>query len=182
MSYFKKKYKDIEIVILTGDITQQLADAVVNPANSLMIMGGGVAGAIKRAGGKGIEDQAIQQARVPVGEAVATTAGSLKAKYVIHAPTMTRPAMRIGKGNVSLATRGVLKCAKQHEIKSIAFPMMGTGVGGVNPKEAAEAMLHQLKRHVDKGTALREVILVGFTEELAKIFRDAIDEVFKLRR
>lgn len=177
MPQFKKNYKNVEIAVVTGDITQQQVDAIVNPANSRMVMGGGVAVAIKRAGGKEIENEAVRHAPVPVGEAVATTAGNLKAKYVIHAPTMTGPAIRIDKTNVKLATKGALKCAEQLKIKSVAFPGMGTGVGGVNQKQAAEVMLRELKQHVDEGTVLREVIFVGFTQNLAKIFRESADKV-----
>jgi len=94
MTSFERTYKGVRIVVLTGDITKQEVDAIVNPANSMLVMGGGVAGAIKRVGGKEIEDESVKHAPVPVGEAVATGAGRLKAKYVIHAPTMERPAAR----------------------------------------------------------------------------------------
>jgi len=132
MTSFERAYKGVRIVVLTGDITEQEVDAIVNPANSMLVMGGGVAGAIKRVGGKEIEDEAVKHAPVQVGEAVATGAGRLKAKYVIHAPTMERPAMRIGKRNVGLSVRGALKCAEGLKIRSMAFPGMGTGVGGLS--------------------------------------------------
>lgn len=93
-------YKGVKITVTIGDITVQQADAIVNPANSQLTMGGGAAGAIKRAGGNEIECQAIKRAPIPVGKAVATTAGRLKAKYVIHALTMQRPAMSTDNGSV----------------------------------------------------------------------------------
>ncbi|MEX2689946.1 MAG: macro domain-containing protein, partial [Candidatus Njordarchaeum guaymaensis] len=77
----------VEIIVIKGDITKMDVDAIVNPANSLLIMGGGVAGAIKRRGGQIIEDEAVKQGPIPVGNAVITSAGNLKARYVIHAPT-----------------------------------------------------------------------------------------------
>ena len=116
-------------------------DAIVNAANSYGYMGGGVAGAIKRAGGVEIEIEAVSHAPIPVGSAVITTAGRLKCKHVIHAPTMEQPASRIDAGNVSEATRAALECADENELKRIAIPGMGTGVGGVPREKAAKAMI-----------------------------------------
>ena len=90
----------MSIVVKRGDITQLSCDAIVNPANSFGYMGGGVAGAIKRIGGNEIEREAVSKAPIRVGSAIATTAGTLPCKYVIHAPTMKQPAMRINVNNV----------------------------------------------------------------------------------
>jgi len=173
-------YKNVRIRVAEGDITELDVDAIVNPANSLMIMGGGVAGAIKRKGGIEIEEEARRYAPVPVGEAVATTAGKLKAKYVIHAPTMERPAMRIGLENVEKATRAALLLADKLELESIAFPGMGTGVGGVPYYDAAKKMLEVVKEHVDKGTKLKEIILVAWGKEAFEEFKRAFKDVFQL--
>jgi O-acetyl-ADP-ribose deacetylase (regulator of RNase III) len=169
-------YKGVRIVVLTGDITKQEVDAIVNPANSMLIMGGGVAGAIRRVGGKEIEDEAVKHAPVPVGEAVATGAGRLKAKYVIHAPTMERPAMRIGKRNVGLSVRGALKCTEGLGVRSLVFPGMGTGVGGLSLEEAARNMVNEVKEHVDKRTTLKQIVFIGFNEDLTKAFERAVKE------
>jgi len=174
MTEFEQLYKGVKIIVAKGDITKLEADAIVNAANSMLIMGGGVAGAILRAGGREIQEEALKYAPVPVGKAVATKAGKLKAKYVIHAPTMERPAMRIRKENVQLATRGALECAEQLKIGSVAFPGMGTGVGGLKPKEAAQVMTQEIKKHIDKGTTLKQIILVGFTEDLTRAFQKAL--------
>ncbi len=128
------------LVVVEGDITQADVDAIVNPANSLMIMGGGVAGAIARAGGREIEEEARRYAPVPVGEAVATGAGRLRAKYVIHAPTMERPAMRIPLENAVKATQAALRKAAELGVESVALPAMGAGVGGLSVRDVAEAM------------------------------------------
>ena len=173
-------YKNVRIRVAEGDITELDVDAIVNPANSLMIMGGGVAGAIKRKGGIEIEEEARRYAPVPVGEAVATTAGKLKAKYVIHAPTMERPAMRIGLENVEKATRAALLLADGLGLGSIAFPGMGTGVGGVPYYDAAKKMLEVVKEHVDKGTKLKEIILVAWGKEAYEEFKRALKDVFQL--
>jgi O-acetyl-ADP-ribose deacetylase (regulator of RNase III) len=174
MTRFEYSYKNVKIIVEKGDITKLDVDAIVNAANSRLIMGGGVAGAILRAGGREIQEEASKYAPVPVGKAVATKAGKLKAKYVIHAPTMERPAMRIGKENVQLATRGALECAEKLKIGSVAFPGMGTGVGGLRLTEAAQVMVQEVKRCIDKGTSLKQIILVGFTEDLTQAFQDAL--------
>jgi len=182
MTNFERTYKGVRIVVLTGDITKQEVDAIVNPANSLLIMGGGVAGAIKRVGGKEIEDEAVKYAPVSVGEAVATGAGKLMAKYVIHAPTMERPAMRIGNKNVQLSVRGALKCAEGLGIRSLAFPGMGTGVGGLSLKEAARVMVKEVKEHVDKRTTLKQIVFVGFSDDLTRAFERAVNETLATRQ
>jgi len=177
MTSFERTYKGVRIVVVTGDITKQEVDAIVNPANSTLVMGGGAAGAIRRVGGEEIEDEAVKHAPVPVGEAVATGAGKLKAKYVIHAPTMERPAMRIGKRNVELSVKGALKCAEGLEIRSIAFPGMGTGVGGLSLEEAARTMANEVKNHIDKRTTLKQIVFIGFNEDLTHAFEGAVNDV-----
>jgi len=174
---FEYAYKNVIVSVITGDITRLEVDAIVNPANSMLIMGGGVAGAIKRVGGKEIEDEALKSAPVPVGKAIATNAGKLKAKYVIHAPTMEEPAMQTTADNVKLAMKGALKCAEQLGIESVAFPGMGTGVGGLSLEEASKTMVKQIKEHIDLRTSLKEIVLVGFLDELASAFKDAVNKV-----
>jgi len=161
---------------MTRDITKLGVDAIVNPANSMLIMGGGVAGAIKKVGGKEIEDEALTFAPVPVGKAVATKAGKLKAKYVIHAPTMEKPAMQTTASNVKLATKGALDYAEYLGVRSVAFPGMGTGVGGLSLEEASETMVKQIKQHIDLHTMLKEIVLIGFSDDLASAFKNAIDK------
>jgi len=170
----ERVYKNVTITVISGDITKLEVDAIVNAANSQLIMGGGVAGAILRVGGKEIQEEANKKAPVPIGKAIATTAGQLKAKHVIHAPTMERPAMLTSKQNVGLATRGALECARQLGIVSIAFPGMGTGVGGLNVEEAADVMVDEIKRHIESGTSLKKIILVGFSSDLTEAFTRAV--------
>lgn len=157
----------MSIIVQKGDITQIKCDAIVNPANSFGCMGGGVAGAIKRVGGINIEKEAVSKAPIPVGQAVVTTSGNLPCKYVIHAPTMERPSMRIKPVNVKLATKAALNLAKKLSIKTIAIPGMGTGVGGVSIIDAAKNMIFVAK---DFENFFDEIILVGFNDELVKSF------------
>jgi len=173
LSFAEHVYKDTKITVTTGDITKLEVDAIVNPANSQLIMGGGVAGAILRAGGDQIQKQARRKAPVSIGEAVATTGGKLKAKWVIHAPTMTRPAMAASLEDVKAATKAALTCARLMRVTNLAFPGLGTGVGGLDPQDAANAMVEELKRHIEAGTTIRQVIFVGYNSDLAKAFDKA---------
>ena len=155
------------IIVEKGDLTQIKCDAIVNPANSYGYMGGGVAGAIKRIGGPEIEKEAVSKGPTPVGKAVATTAGSLPCKYVIHAPTMKQPAMRIGIENVKLATNAALSLAVNLKIRSIAIPGMGTGVGGVGTGIAARAIVEIARKYEDK---IEKIMLVDRNSEMIEEF------------
>ena len=174
------KVDNIVIEAVFGDITELNVDAIVNPANSLMIMGGGVAAAIKRRGGEEIEREARQYAPVGVGEAIATRAGKLPAKYVIHAPTMERPAMKIESSNVAKAVRAALRKASELSLTSIAFPGMGTGVGGVPYGEAAKIMIKTIVEFVkEHKTSLKKILLVAIDNELYREFCKAIKAIEK---
>ena len=159
------------IKIVKGDITKVACDAIVNPANSYGYMGGGAAGAIKRAGGTVIEEEAVSKAPINVGEAISTNPGRLPCKYVIHAPTMTRPAMRINMLNVKMATQAAFRLGTRLKIKSIAFPGMGTGVGGVSIDDAAKVMVETGKIFESN---FEEIIFVGFNDELVNAFKKYI--------
>ncbi len=179
MVNFEHTYRGVKVKVTTSDITRLEVDAIVNPANSQLIMGGGVAGAIRKVGGKEIENEAVKKAPIPVGKAVATGAGKLKAKYVIHAPTMERPAMLIDAKNINSAMKGALECAERLKIRSVAFPGMGTGVGGIHTEKAATIMVREVKAHIDKGTLLKEIVFVGFRDELTRTFEGAAGEIIR---
>jgi len=165
---------DCVVFVERGDITQTQADAIVNPANSRLIMGGGVAGAIKRVGGQTIEKEAVQRAPISIGEAIATTPGRLRARYVIHAPTMIRPAMSTDLTSVEKATMAALNLAKELKLSSIAIPGMGTGVGGVPVQEAAKTMIGAIRRHLSEGTTLKRIVLISIDESLTEAFESAL--------
>lgn len=157
----------MSIVVKRGDITKIVCDAIVNPANSYGYMGGGVAGAIKRAGGTEIEKEAVAKAPISIGKAVATTAGSLPCNFVIHAPTMRQPAMRIGVENVRLATKAAFETGVKLGIKSIAILGMGTGVGGVPVGAAAEEIVTIAKQYENN---FNKIYLVDRNEEMIDSF------------
>ncbi len=159
------------IIVEKGDLTQVTCDAIVNPANSYGYMGGGVAGAIKRVGGIEIENEALSKGPIPVGKAVVTNAGSLPCKYVIHAPTMKQPAMKIGISNVKLATKAALDLALKLKLSSIAIPGMGTGVGGVETNIAAKAIIDIVKQYESK---IEKIMLIDRDSEMIESFHKYI--------
>jgi O-acetyl-ADP-ribose deacetylase len=162
----------MEIVVQQADITQLKVEAVVNPANSLGEMGGGVAGALRQAGGAEIEKEAMEKSPIPVGEAVATTAGKLPYKYIIHAPTMEKPAQATTSEKVRQATLAAVQCADSVGVKLLAIPGMGTGVGRLDEASAAAAMVETL-RHCETA-CVRKIILVDRNATMVQAFRDAL--------
>jgi O-acetyl-ADP-ribose deacetylase (regulator of RNase III) len=165
------KIGNFEVEAKVGNLTEQTVDALCNPANSLMYMGGGAAGALKRVGGDEIEREALKHAPVPVGKAIATTAGKLRANWVIHAPTMERPAMRTTPEKVYKATLAALWCADEVGAESMAIPGMGTGVGGVSFKQAAEAMVKAIREFGNEAKSLREVLLCDLGESMVEAWK-----------
>ncbi|MBI4508323.1 MAG: macro domain-containing protein [Deltaproteobacteria bacterium] len=162
----------MQVHVAKADITLMPVDAIVNPANSLGIMGGGVSAAIRRRGGEKIQQEAMACAPIAVGAAVVTTAGRLHTKAVIHAPTMDEPGLRIGVENVRRATRAALIAAAVHGFDTIAMSGLGTGVGGVDQDEAARAMVDELRAH--KQGKPNTIYLVDIDEQMLFSFEDAL--------
>ncbi|OGY41897.1 MAG: O-acetyl-ADP-ribose deacetylase [Candidatus Buchananbacteria bacterium RBG_13_36_9] len=162
----------LDIEIQHGDITKVQADAIVNPANSLGWMGGGSASAIKKAGGKIIEDEVVAKAPLEIGRAVATTAGDLPYKSIIHAPTMETPAEKAKDYNVAMSVRGALLLADDQKMKFIAMPGMGTGIGNFPKKDAAKVMIEEIKKF--EPINLEKVILIDIDEELVKDWQEQL--------
>ena len=162
----------MQIHVAKSDLSDLPVDALVSPSNSLGIMAGGVAEALKAKGGQEIEDEARLAAPVAVGAAVVTSAGALFAKHVIHAPTMEEPGTKIGVENVRRATRAALIAAARNNFETIAMPGMGTGVGGVPVDEAARAMVDELRAH--KSPLPATVYLVGTNDMLLAAFDAAL--------
>ncbi|MGB7061633.1 MAG: macro domain-containing protein [Candidatus Zixiibacteriota bacterium] len=157
----QKRLGKIEIKLIQGDITEQEFDAIVNAANNHLWMGVGVAGAIKRKGGVEIEQEAMSKGPIPVGEAVVTGAGSLKAKYVIHAAVMGQD-LKTSEEHIRNGTLNALKRAEELKIKSIAFPAFGTGVGGFPADECARIMFNAVKDFSQEAEFVEEVRFVLF--------------------
>lgn len=162
----------VGISIVQGSILEAEAEAIVNAANSRGIMGGGVAGVIKRAAGSEVDEEAQRQAPIPVGKAILTSGGKTRFKGIIHAPTMPAPAMRIPAHNVALATRAALALGDSHGFTSIALPGMGTGVGGVAHEEAAALMVKEIKAY--SAQTLRSVLLVDVDPAMVQAWERAV--------
>jgi O-acetyl-ADP-ribose deacetylase (regulator of RNase III) len=162
----------LKIEIKQGSILELDCDALVNPANSYGLMGGGLALAIKRSGGKIIEEEAAAKAPIEVGSAVATSAGLLKFKAIIHVPTMKQPSELASKLNVALATRAALRLADSLNFSSLALPGMGTGVGKLAVEEAAEAMLSEILSF--KATCLKFVTLCDLNANLITAWENCL--------
>lgn len=164
------------IEIVKGDITEQTVDAIVNAANNHLWMGGGVAGAIKRKGGTIIEEEAIKKGPIPIGEAVITQAGRLKSKYVIHAAVMGQD-LATDAEKIRNATKNSLKRASELKIKSIAFPALGTGVGGFPMKECARIMIEEVQNFIKQKKELEKIIFVLFDQPAYDTFLQELEKV-----
>jgi O-acetyl-ADP-ribose deacetylase (regulator of RNase III) len=147
--------------LVEGDICDRDVDAIVNAANNELWMGGGVAGAIKRRGAQEIEREAIAQGPIPIGQSIVTSAGKLKARHVIHAAVMGRDLVT-DASLIRSATLSALAKADELAIKTVAFPALGTGVGGFPLGECAMIMRRAVLDHAASGTALEAVELVLF--------------------
>ena len=161
----------MQVHVAKADITLAPVDAIVSPANSLGIMGGGLAGAIKRRGGDKIQHEAMACAPIAVGAAVVTTAGRLHTRAVIHAPTMEEPGLKVGVENVRRATRAALIAAAVNEFDVIAMPGLGTGIGGVDWDEAARAMVDELRAH--RQAKPTTIYLLDTDDEMLAAFESA---------
>jgi O-acetyl-ADP-ribose deacetylase (regulator of RNase III) len=161
----------LELEIVEGDIAALDVDAVANAANDHLWMGAGVAGAIKRAGGDEIEREAIAKGPIPVGTAVATGAGRLPARYVIHGAVMGQD-LRTSAELIERTTQSCLEVADELGCESLALPAFGTGVGGFPLEECARIMVATARTFEPK--TLRCVTFAVFGGQGAAAFRDAL--------
>ncbi len=145
------------IELWNGDICDLEVDAIVNPANLSLWMSTGVSGAIKRAGGDAIEFAAVRQAPVPLGESIVTPSGALAAKAVIHAVSLDRDRRTSG-AIIEAAVRSAMARAREINATSIAFPALGTGVGGFPLDEAARITVETVREELGRSPGIEHVI------------------------
>ena len=162
----------MKITVIHGSILDAEAQVIVNAANSLGLMGGGVASVIKRAAGAEVEREAVKDAPIRVGKAVLTSGGKTKFRGIIHAPTMPEPGLRIQAQNVALATKAALTLADDKGFESIAIPGMGTGVGGVAHADAARVMVEAVRAFLPR--TLKFIVLVDVDPEMVAAWRDCL--------
>jgi O-acetyl-ADP-ribose deacetylase (regulator of RNase III) len=171
-----------KIMLVQGDITKQSTDAIVNAANSTLMGGGGVDGAIHRAGGPAILDECMkiveEKGQCPTGEAVITTAGNMPSKYVIHT---VGPVWRGGNHNepdlLASCYRKSLEVASQNNLKTISFPSISTGAYRYPVNEAANVALHAVIRFLQLNESIEKVLFVLFDGGTLSAYEAALDQV-----
>lgn len=163
------------VELVTGDITDLATDAIVNAANTRLILGGGVAGAIRRRGGPAIQAECDRIGGTFVGGAVITTGGNLPARYVIHA---VGPQMGEGDEDEKLknATLNSLKVAEKHQLTSLAFPAISTGIFGFPIDRAAQIMLETTLAYLAGQTHLKKVIFCLFESHALAVFQAELSQ------
>jgi len=159
--------------VLDCDITTLEVDAIANAANTRLLHGGGVAGAIVRAGGPAIQEESARRAPIRLGDAVETTAGALPARWVIHAATM-EPGGPTSADVIRRATAATLWKADELRARSLALVAFGTGVGGFPVAEAAEIEVEEVRRHLESGSRLERVVFAVRGDEARAAFAAAL--------
>jgi O-acetyl-ADP-ribose deacetylase (regulator of RNase III) len=162
------------IVLREGDITEDEVDAIVNAANSALVLGAGVAGAIREKGGESIQAECDAIGPIDVGDAALTGAGELSARFVIHAAGMP-PGGAASEASVRSSVRRSLQLANENGCRSIAIPAIGAGIGGLSAQRCAEILLGEARSHLAGETTLEEVRFVLFGEPAYRVFEMAND-------
>jgi O-acetyl-ADP-ribose deacetylase len=163
-----------EIEVRQGDITKLDVDAIANAANTELKHGGGVAGAISRAGGPAVQEESDRVAPIVLGEAVETTAGGMPSRWVIHAATMELGGPT-SADIIRRATASTLAKADELGAKSLALVAFGTGVGGFPIAQAARIEAEEVRRHLDEGSGIERVVFAVFGDEAREAFERAVE-------
>ena len=160
----------LTVDVLQGDLTDQDVDVIVNAANNDLLLGGGVAGAIARRGGPAIQAECRAIGPIEVGDAAITGGGQLKARFVIHAASMSLGG-RTSAESLRSSTQHSLEIASERGLRSIAFPAVGTGIAHFPLNDCARIMLEEVVRHGAHDTSLKEVRFVLFGDDTEAAFR-----------
>lgn len=165
-----------EIQFLQGDLTEMDVDAIVNAANNDLQLGAGVAGAIRRKGGPTIQRECDEIGSIPIGAAAITGGGNLKARHVIHAASMQLGG-RTTAESLRSSTAWSLRLAREHGLKSVAFPAVGTGIAGFPLRECAGIMLREVVSHLKSETPVATVHFVLFDAAALDAFQSVWKEM-----
>ena len=157
----------MDLMVVLGDISQFPVDAIVNAASTSLEMGGGVALAIRKAAGKEVEEEALESAPSELGQAIATSAGKLDARFVIHAASM-KPGEKATEENIRISFRNALELADSLECEAIAVPAIGCGIGGFSIQEGARVLLSELKEF--HPSFLKGIFFVLTSQESLDVF------------
>ena len=172
------------IVLCEGDITEWEVDAIVNAANSQLVLGAGVAGAIREKGGPSIQEECDEIGPIEVGDAALTGAGNLPARFVIHAAGMP-PMGEASEESIASSLRRSLELANEKGCETVSVPAIGAGIGGFSTQRAAELLLAAAQEHLAGETTVREIRFVLFGEPTYRIFEmthDAAKVEAQMRR
>jgi len=161
------------VEVLDTDITTLAVDAIANAANTRLLHGGGVAGAISRAGGPAVQAESDERAPIGLGEAVETTAGDMPARWVIHAATMELGGPT-SADVIRRATAATLDRAEQLGARSLALVAFGTGVGGFPLEDAARIEVEEVRRHLGGGSKLERVVFAVHGDAARQAFEAAL--------
>jgi O-acetyl-ADP-ribose deacetylase len=164
------------LTLRRGDITQAGVDAIVNAANNDLILGGGVAGAIRFKGGPSIQHECDKLGPIEVGEAAITGGGDLPAKYVIHAASMRLGGSTTAE-SLRAAMRNSLLRAEENKIQTIAFPAIGTGIAGFPLEECARIMFEEIRSNLEGVSTLQHVEIVLFDQPALAAFEQVFANV-----
>jgi O-acetyl-ADP-ribose deacetylase len=165
-----------KIRLRQGDLTEADVDAIVNAANNDLMLGGGVAGAIRIKGGPAIQAECDTIGPIALGEAAITGAGLLRARHVIHAASM-RLGESTSEANLRAATRNSLKRADENSLETIAFPAIGAGIAGFPIERCAQVMLDEVRSHLSGPTTLERVEFVLFDRRALEVFERVFAEM-----
>ncbi len=164
-----------DVEVLEADITQLEVDAIANAANTRLMHGGGVAGAIARAGGPEIERESRQRAPVGLGEAVETGGGDMPCRWVIHAATMELGGPTSAE-IIRRATASTLRRADELGARSLALVAFGTGVGGFPLEEAARIEVEEVRRHLERDSQLERIVFAVRGASARDAFEHALEQ------
>ena len=165
-----------KIVLQQGDLTEMDADAIVNAANNDLKLGGGLAGVIRRKAGDAVQRECDEIGTIPLGGAAMTSAGKLKARHIIHAASMQLGGYTTGHA-LRASTAHSLRIAAEKGLRTIAFPAIGTGIGGFPLTECAAIMLHEVAEHLKRTSSIEKVYFVLFDKTALSAFEKARREM-----
>jgi len=166
------------IRLYEGDITEQAVDAIVNAANSDLVLGAGVAGAIRHRGGPSIQQECDAIGPIEVGGAAVTGAGNLPARFVIHAAGMP-PGGVATEESVRSSMRRSLELAREKQCRTVAVPAIGAGIAGFPVQRCAEILFEEARAHLEAGGGVEEIRFVLFGEPTYRVF-EMVDDAAKV--
>lgn len=168
----------VKVDLLKGDITERKSDAIINTANNMLILGSGLGGAIRAKGGETISAECAKYGRIAVGDAIITSAGNLKAKYIIHAVLMEYDGL-IEEENITKSLQSSLRLANKKKLRSISIPDMSLGIVRFSPELCATTLFTVLKRFIEEENSSLELIEVVLWDiETLRTYKEIYSAIF----